>query len=157
MDINCSSSGELSSVLLRSDSEAGADGRLCSIAVLYEGIPARQSAINLCDSLIQRFFEDLEFDITWWGFKYLNDPQVAAEAVEAAAKVDVLVVSVQSSEEFPLAVKAWFERWLLRREHGEGALVLLQKEPDSPGHYGSPSTYFHLLTERARLDFVRLT
>jgi hypothetical protein len=49
----------------------------CAITVVYENGAARDLAIQVCDALAQKFFGDLEFDLTWWRFDYLADQEIA--------------------------------------------------------------------------------
>ena len=148
--------GRLGTAGLHGGLQPGADSGQCSIVVLYEDILARQAAIELCDSLAQTFYRDLDFQFSWWRFKYLNDQKISSEAVEAARNADLLLVSVQSSEAFPLELKAWFERWLSIRETSEGALVFISHQEEASGRRGPQASYLYLLAQRAKFDFLPL-
>jgi hypothetical protein len=146
----------LASVLLRKDSEPGVDTWPCAIFVLYEDPAARERAIHLCGSLIREFEHDLEFEFTWWGFKYLSDPQVACEAALAAASADLILVSIESQLDLPLEVKAWFGGWLSKRQASAGALVLLQAAMDFVNRTGAQASFLYSLAQRANLDYLPL-
>ena len=147
----------MASAILRKDSEPGPETGICAIVVLYEDNCSRDAAISLCNSLEQIFHSELDFEITWCRFKYFNDPAVASEAADLAARADVVLVSVPCAEDLPLEVKAWFERWLRRRETSEGALVLLQSSEQAPALAISQSSYLYLLAQRANLEFISLS
>src|SRR5215469_18601593 len=74
---------------------------VCQVAMVYEDPATRDYAIQLCDSLSRKFQDDLEFEFTWWGFKYLSDPEIAQQASRAAAEADLIVVCVHRSGFFP--------------------------------------------------------
>lgn len=147
----------MASVILREDSEPGPGTGVCAIVVLYEDNPSRDAAISLCNSLQQIFNSELDFEITWCRFKYFSDPAVAAEAADRAAQANVVLVSVPRAQDLPLEVKAWFERWLSRRQTSEGALVLLQGSEPEPAFAISQSSYLYLVAERANLEFISLS
>jgi hypothetical protein len=107
--------------------------------------------------LQQIFNADLDFEITWCRFKYFSDPDVASEAADVAARADLILVSAQRAQDLPLEVKAWFERWLPRRETSEGALVLLQSSEQAPDSAISQSSYLYLVAQRANLEFISLS
>src|SRR5437867_2197069 len=77
----------------------------CIVAVLYEDVSARDRAIQVCDGLAQEFMKDLQFEITWWKFKYLSDPSIAQDAAQAASKADLILVSAHNVEAMPAEVK----------------------------------------------------
>jgi hypothetical protein len=145
----------LASVLFHTDSEPGPDTEVCAIVVLYEDNSSRAAAIRLCNSLEKIFHTELDFEITWCRFKYVNDPAVAAEAAPIAAHADLIIVAIQRADDLPLEVKAWFECWLPHR-NSEGALVLLQSSENS-GSTISQTPYLYLLAQRANLDFISLS
>jgi hypothetical protein len=128
----------------------------CVVAVVYDNDSARNLAIHVCDTLSQTFSGDLEFDVSWWRFNYLADPLIAGAAAQAAATADLILV-ILGSESIPGEVKAWFERWLSRRESMEGALVVGRassvgtKEADA-----ATDAFLRLAAKRAHLDFVPL-
>jgi hypothetical protein len=124
----------------------------CSIVVIYENVPARDVAIRYCDALAQKFIGDLEFDITWWRFEYLADPGIALEAGEAAAKADLILISLEH-DELPTAIRDWLEQWFPRREAQDGALALVRTSAESVGA-GAVDSYLRLAARHARLDYL---
>jgi hypothetical protein len=123
------------------------------VLVIYEDAPTRDRAVRLCDALVSKFSPDLEFEFTWWRFKFLSDPDLALQAAQAALEADLILVSVQRTEDLPLEVKAWFERWLSDRQPSEGALVVLH----TPDEAILPDQYLRLVALRANLDYLPLT
>jgi hypothetical protein len=129
---------------------------VCTVAVLYEDEATRDLAIQLCHGLADQFEKELDFEFTWWKFKYLSDAEIAAQAAQAAGKADLILVSVHHTENFPLEVMAWFERWLSTRTPSEGALVLLQTPADRRSQSDQQDSYLRFMAQRAHLDYLPL-
>src|SRR6266436_4988413 len=96
-----------------------------SIAVVYEDAEARQIAVNFCDNLVKRFWDQFEFDVSWWSFDSLTSEESAKEAAKQAIVADFLVFATRFSERTPRHLKNWIEMWLSQRGEHEGALVSL--------------------------------
>jgi hypothetical protein len=126
----------------------------CAAVVLYDGVAARDFAIEVCDSLARKFIGDTELEITWWRFRYLADPVIAREAAQAAAKAALILVFL-GAENIPRGARDWFERWLSQREAMEGALVVGRTSVPTKGG-GAVDTYLRLAAERAHLDYLPL-
>jgi len=125
--------------------------------VIYEDVSTRDAAVRLCDALAEKFRRELDFDITWWRFKYLSDAEIGWQAAQAAMEADFIVVSVHRTEDLPLEVKAWFERWLSNRHISEGALVVLQTPVEAASVAGDSDPYLRLVALRANLDYLPLS
>jgi hypothetical protein len=129
-------------------------GEVCTIAVIYHDVASRDCVAEVLAPLLWGFKGELTFEISWWGFKYLCHEEISQQAAKAASKADVILVSVQSRQDIPSDVKAWFERWLLRRTPAEAALGLLEL-PTGSGDSSSPeAVYFQGLAQRAGLDYL---
>jgi hypothetical protein len=122
--------------------------------MVYEDHTTRDYAIQLCDSLSQKFQDDLEFEFTWWGFKYLSDPEIAQQASQAAAEADLIVVCVHHSGLFPSEVQQWFEAWPSERQLPEGALVVVEVSGQIEDSSATQSQPLKSLAQRANLDYL---
>lgn len=129
---------------------------VCSVVVAYENAATRDFAIDLCDDLSRKFEGDLEFDFTWWGFKYLTDPQIAREAVNAAANADLIIVSVNHAQDFPFEVAEWFRQWSEQRLRSEGALVCVQASPLLENQPAPDDSLLRRIARHGNLDFLSL-
>ena len=130
---------------------------VCTVVVLYADPITRSAAVELCDNLAKKFGTEMDFEFTWWGFKYLNDEEIGRQAASAALTADLILVSIQRAEDLPLEVKAWFEKWLSERESSEGALVVLQAGAQREVPAQSRDPYLQLVALRARLDYLPLS
>jgi hypothetical protein len=122
--------------------------------MVYEDLTTRDYAIQLCDSLSQKFQDDLEFEFTWWGFKYLSDPEIAQQASQAAAEADLIVVCVHRPGLFPSEVQQWFEAWPSERQLSEGALVVVEVSGQVEDSSVVQNQPLKSLAQRANLDYL---
>lgn len=128
----------------------------CGVMVLYEEMPSRDIALRVCDRLSHNFEGDLEFEFTWWGLRYLSDPQVSSEASRFAMDADLIMVAVHRTALLPMEVLTWLERSLLGRRSSGGALAILQTGPnDGPLPWQHP--YLLSLAQRSQLDYIPLS
>lgn len=144
-----------SSVRRADDFEPAGEPSVCKIIVLYEDTSSRIKAQGVCERLIERFWEDVQFDVGWWKFHYLADPQIAETAGQTANDADLLIVAAAIREELPPCVRNWLEKWIVRRPPREAALVALLGHPKG-AEAKSLLLYSYLRTvaQRAHLDFL---
>jgi hypothetical protein len=126
------------------------------VAVAYEDAETRDFAISLCEHLEQRFAGDLDFEFTWWGFKYLSDPEIAQEAAEAAMNADLIMLSVHRARDFAFEVEEWFRHWSEQRTQPDGALVVVESEPEDDSSRRQQASNLVSLARRAKMDYLRL-
>ena len=90
-----------------------------------------------------------------WKISDLTDARVFADAVQAVAQADVLVVSVRDAGELPVNLYVWIDAWMPRRAGREGALVALIGVPPQPDtRAGHAHTYLETVARWTGLDFL---
>jgi hypothetical protein len=124
--------------------------------VLYEEVPSRDLALRVCDRLSQNFADDLDFEFTWWGLRYLGDAQVSIEASRFAMEADLIIVAVSRTAMLSMELLSWFERSLLGRRSPGGALAVFQTSPDD-GSLPWQHPYLLSLAQRSHLDYLPLS
>ena len=78
-----------------------------------------------------------------------------ADAVQAAAEADVLVISIRDAGELPLLLHVWVDAWMPRRAGRPGALVALIGVPAKPDALsGRAHEYLDSIARQAGLDFL---
>jgi hypothetical protein len=127
----------------------------CSVAVVYEDTEQREPALRLKNLLGRQFGEDMEFQFTWWGFKYLADPQVARLATEDVLEADIIIFSMHAAGKIPFEVWRWIETWCVKRQENEGALGVLLA-PERHAHKNPNIAYLQNVARQAGLDFLIL-
>ena len=126
-----------------------------TVAVVYEDSATRDRAMSLCDHLVHRLWEDIDFEFSWWKCDYLSDAGIAADAAVAASHADMIIFSGDAHRELSPAVKTWTETWAARRENREGALVALIGTGNGPMQgTGSNHSYLRDVAQRAEMDYL---
>lgn len=129
----------------------------CEMAVVYDDTASRDRAIRICDSLVNRFKGDLDFEFTWWNVRFFEDPAIEHLAEQAAAAADLIFFSIARSTEPSLEVKNWIEGWLACRETQEGALaVWVDKSSEIQDKISPLEIYLREVAQRGHLDFLPL-
>jgi hypothetical protein len=124
-----------------------------SVTVVYEDTGARERALCLCHQLVRSFQAEIDFAFTWWRFRYLEDPDIAQAAAQAAAQADILLFSVTNRDDPPQEVRNWTELWVPRRSPGDGVLLVLTEDPEDGGLSASPLFMFlNNVARRASMD-----
>jgi hypothetical protein len=124
------------------------------VVTMYQDPLTRYWATELWDRVEQLIHCE---DICRKAWKTSDLPQadVFADAVQAAAEADVLVISVRDTGALPLLLHVWIDAWIPKRAGREGALVALI---GMPAHQDTQSDrayqYLEAVARRAGLDFL---
>jgi len=97
----------------------------CRVALFYEDTPSRERAIQLSHHLIRAFWKEIEFEFSWWGFRYLVEAGIAEAAACAAGQADIIVVSLEATHDIPPNLTRWAESWMGRSRVSSGVFVPL--------------------------------
>ena len=125
-----------------------------SVATIYQDPLTRHWAAELWDRVGQ-LIGGGSIRHQSWKISELTDPRVFLDAVEVAAKADVLVVSVRDAGELPMGLYVWVDSWLPSRAGRAGALVALIGVPSQPdAQAGRAYQYLDSVACRAGLDFL---
>ncbi len=126
-----------------------------SVVVAYEDTATRDRAISLCEGMFAHLGAETDFDISWWRFGYLREPNLAAQAADAAARAGLIVFSTHAGAGLPPYVREWIEQWVTRKSTQPSALAALigmagdAQQGLTPIHY-----YLQTVAVRARMDFM---
>jgi hypothetical protein len=126
-----------------------------TVAVVYENAETREAGVAFCDCLVQKFWSQFGFDVSWWPFSLLADPGASTEALKSAAEANFIVFASAAETKLPEHVRNWVEQWVLLRGEREGTLVGL---PFSTDVQGAGPTQIHLylrdVAHRAGMDYL---
>ena len=137
------------------DIDAVGKTRRCVVASIYEDAGSREALLGICNSLVWKFQDDLDFEFGFWRFKYLADPEIAMGAAQWTIHADLILLAMQSSD-LPGTVQRWIDGWLPKREASDGALVLVQSASVEAPQSRGVISYLRLTASRAHLDYLRL-
>jgi hypothetical protein len=126
-----------------------------SVLSFYEDGEARQLAVQFCDGLVQRFWSESAFDLSWCDWAGLAHPLSANEAGKKALQADLIVVALNASGTIPLAARNWLERAVQNRGAREGVLVGLPgADPGCDAKTAATQMYLRKLAHQAGMDFL---
>jgi hypothetical protein len=124
------------------------------VAMVYEDPPSHRWGAQVCERVTRLVGQECFFS-TAWPISELGEPHKFPEAVQAAAKADVIVVSVRASEGLPLDLYVWIDAWLPRRTQGMGALVALIGVPGcTDADSAAALDYLKAVAHKGNLDFL---
>jgi len=124
------------------------------VFVTYEDALARNKAIGLCDRLMQRFWKDANFEMSWWRLDFLQEDQIAQEARVAVAQCDMMLISVTTSACLPRTLTTWIESWPSFREIQDGVLAAMIGGPEDQGRLSETHAYLREVARRAKMDYL---
>src|SRR5256885_5815348 len=105
--------------------ESPEEGEVFFTLIAYEDSMTRNRAMQICDRLMEKFWMDMEFDLSWWRFDFLRDAGIVKAAANAAARSDLILISAHAGRELPSHVQKRIETWGPRRELGNGVRVAM--------------------------------
>src|SRR5881392_59687 len=83
--------------------------RTWSVVVVYEDDAAKKQAVRFCDELINRFWNDYNFELTWWSYWQLQEEDKAPEAANQALEAQILIFATVPENLIPPRVELWLE------------------------------------------------
>jgi hypothetical protein len=129
-----------------------------AMVVIYEDFATRTKAFEIYERLVNFNDKDVRFDATWWKSDHLRHPDVFFEAVAAARRADLLIVSIHAEAELPIPVKEWISCWVNRRQKLDGALaVLVSQRPNGAPLYCRAESFLKAVANEAGMDFFSNT
>ena len=129
--------------------------RTWSVVVVHEDDATREQAVRFCDALIQRFWAQCEFEVSWWSYWQLEQANTAKESVAKAVQAKLMVFASRPENAIPPRVELWIEDVLRHRQEPEGSLVGLG-DTETEGHVAlvSKSIYLRNAAHRAGMDYL---
>ena len=90
----------------------------------------------------------------FWNFALLRHKALRDFAVAEAAQAQMIVISLRGQRDFPPHVKSWMERWPIRSQAGQAALVaLFDLQDETPAGSFSHLAYLRRIAVSKGLDF----
>ncbi len=128
---------------------------LWSVVVAYEDTGMREEAVAFCDDLVERFWTQCSFEISWWPFTLFQEDPASMEATQKAAEADLIILATRPEGELSAPVQMWIESWLRLRGDREGALVgLLEPGADWSRRTNPKQAYLRNVAHRAGMDYL---
>lgn len=128
------------------------------LVITYEDPPTRQRALHLYDRLAQQLLDEYDFQCAWWKADRLLNPALCQQAAEAAARAQMIILSVRADQPLSAAIQGWLQRWLhLRGSHKTALVALLNSSGRGPEQVPRLRAQLQQLARQARADFFAHT
>ena len=126
-----------------------------SVLALYENAEARQFAVQFCDCLVQRFWGDYGFDLSWCDWAALEHPGSANAAARKVGEADLIIIAPSPGATIPWELRNWLESVLHDRGEREGVLVGLPAPgAEFSAEAAATQLYLRKLAHNVGMDFL---
>src|SRR5207253_10842362 len=80
-----------------------------SVVVLYEDRATRDRVLEVSRHMATQVGDEIQLKFSWWRFDFLQDPELAQQAANAASVADMLLVSAHPGRGLPMEFTQWIE------------------------------------------------
>jgi len=126
--------------------------KACKLVALSEDESGRERAKKFCNALMDRFWTQYEFEVSWFTFADLADMKRSTASAHEAGQTDMVIVACSAESQMPTDVQLWVEQWIAHRSDREGCLVGLVESPANL--CSGRETYLRNVARRGGLDFL---
>lgn len=124
-------------------------------AIIYEDAATGIAAKYRLDRLSEKLgLESESLEIRFWGFELLTEAGRRSAAAREASDFDIIIFSLRSAGEPPLAVKQWLQEWLTCRNRRPCALAALVNGAVNQVENTPLAGYLGRIAEVSGLDLV---
>jgi len=124
-----------------------------TVTIVYEDPMTRKWAAVM-EGLLTQLVGKESTRTDSWRISDLARPEVLVEAVQSAARADVVLVAVSAAEELPPDLCVWIDAWLPRHAGCTGALVAMIGVPEAASRrVARVQEYFQAVARKGRLGF----
>jgi hypothetical protein len=122
--------------------------------VIYEDGPTGRRAKLFCDKLVRELENECAFSLELWSFQILAIPEFRESAADAAAKADLVVLSLHGEAGLPPRVREWIEIWSRQiLDSGPPLIALVDNPAMRDSRNASTLAYLRGVAERIGVDF----
>ncbi len=132
----------------------GSSDATLNIVIVYENAVTQAWAWQTC-GLVAQFIDRASMATNSWRVCELAFPQVLYKAVCAAARADVIILSLRDAEELPLNLQGWIGAWLPRRDLPVGTVIaLIELDGERQASSAHIRGELEAIASQARMDLV---
>jgi hypothetical protein len=122
-----------------------------NLVIVYEDDQTREWAREAYER-VMRMSGSQGVRPTWWKLSNLTEPGVLAGAVCTAARADVVVIAVRTTEGLPLPFYAWTSAWTTNRRQWGGVIIGIFGGDNMAKSSGRLGDYIQALARQMRMD-----
>jgi hypothetical protein len=143
-----------SSIILSDRCRYRDDKPKCKVVIIYEDNAAGRRAKHFCGEVLRELVDACDISLDLWNWQVLGLFQVADTALQAAARADVVILSMHGTAELPATTKDWIERWSQRIADSMPMLVaLVTPAKTERGTVASTLSYLCSLADENQICF----
>jgi hypothetical protein len=138
---------------------ADLDGRpKFDVVIIYEDSAAGKRAKHFYDRVIRELVDECDFSLELWNFQVLAVPEIGDSAAKAAARADLVILSMHRKAQLAVQTRDWIERWSGLITDNKPALVaLLDQRGMKRGTVASTLDYLRKVADRKGISFYTHT
>src|SRR5215831_8412454 len=126
-----------------------------SVFVLYEEATARDRSLRFCDTLVQRFWSEFSFEVSWCEWLELDVPKETKVAALKACEADLIIVATAPGGALSPRLRCWLEAVLRDRGDREGVLVGLPVAESGLSEVAAATqVYLRKLAHESGMDYL---
>ena len=124
------------------------------VVAVYEDLYNADRALDTCIEVSRLLHQVCTFEVSLWNFRDLQRVPARAEAVQAGATAEMVIIASYGQGKLPPVLFRWISEWLPLRGRRAGILVaLLARHAKSTGSISPKLSFFKQVARKARLEF----
>ena len=129
-----------------------------NVVIIYEDSAAGTRAKHFYNRVIRELVDECDFSLELWNFQVLAFPEIGNAAAKAAARADIVILSMHRKAQLSVQTREWIERWSGLIGDDRSALVALLDQPGmSRGTVASTLDYLRKVADRKGISFYTHT
>ena len=129
-----------------------------NVVIIYEDSAAGTRAKHFYNRVIRELVDECDFSLELWDFQVLAFPEIGNAAAKAAARADIVILSMHRKAQLSVQTRDWIERWSGLIGDDRTALVALLDQPRmSSGTVASTLHYLRKIADRKGISFYAHT
>jgi hypothetical protein len=129
-----------------------------NVVIIYEDSAAGTRAKHFYNRVIRELVDECDFSLELWNFQVLAFPEIGNAAAKAAARADIVILSMHRKAQLSVQTRDWIERWSGLIGDDRSALVALLDQPGmSRGTVASTLDYLRKIADRKGISFYTHT
>jgi len=125
-----------------------------NVVIFYEDGNAGKRAKDFYDTVIRQFEGECDFNLELWHFQIIAIPEIGDSTAHAAARADLVILSLHGKAELTVEIRNWVEKWTRLIGDRDPALVALLDNPQKRGGTATSTlAYLRSLARRHGVSF----
>jgi hypothetical protein len=129
-----------------------------NVVIICQDSAAGKRAKHFYNRVIRELVDECDFGMELWNFQVLAFPEIGNAAAKAAARADIVILSMHRKAQLSVQTRDWIERWSGLIGDDRSALLALLDQPGmSRGTVASSLDYLRKIADRKGISFYTHT